>query len=156
MNRWLPNDCAVFYRTRDRFGELSNMAGGMPISFEGRVYPSSEALYQALRYPGRGDIHEAIIRQNTGYAAKVKAYEFKEQTRPDWQTVKVPTMEMVLRLKLEQHYVKMKSVLDLTHGMAIVERSSKDNFWGAIPDKDGVLVGENVLGILWMIVRDDS
>lgn len=155
MTIWLPDECAVFYRTRDRFGELSNMAGGMPISYGGRVYPSSEALYQALRYPDRFDIHDAIIRAPSAFASKITAYEYKDETRPDWGTVKVPTMEMVLRLKLEQHYVKMQSVLDQTLDMPIVERSSKDNFWGAIPNNNGILHGENVLGILWTIVRDE-
>jgi ribA/ribD-fused uncharacterized protein len=155
MTIWLPDECAVFYRTRDRFGELSNMAGGMPIRYGSRVYPSSEALYQALRYPDRLDLHDAIIRAPSAFASKRKAYEFKDETRSDWQDVKVSTMEMVLRLKLEQHYVKMQSVLDQTLDMPIVERSSKDNFWGAIPDSNGVLRGENVLGILWIIVRDE-
>jgi hypothetical protein len=38
--------------------------------------------------------------------------------------------------------------------MPIVERSSKDSFWGAILGEDGVLRGENRLGILLMDLRD--
>jgi hypothetical protein len=37
---------------------------------------------------------------------------------------------------------------------AIVEESTKDAFWGAKPQPDGVLVGENVLGRLLMELRE--
>jgi predicted NAD-dependent protein-ADP-ribosyltransferase YbiA (DUF1768 family) len=62
-------------------------------------------------------------------------------------------MEQVLRLKLEQHYTRLAALLIQSGNREIVERSSKDDFWGAIPDGQGKLIGENVLGTLWMILR---
>lgn len=153
---WTPDECAIFYRTRERLGDLSNMASGMPIRYEGREYPSSEALYQALRFPQRYDIHDAIIAASTPFLAKKTAYCFIDRTRVDWNDVKVSTMEMVLNLKVEQHPVRMRTVLDQTHQFPIVERSSRDRFWGAVMRDDGKLEGENVLGILWTIIRDES
>jgi ribA/ribD-fused uncharacterized protein len=153
MRIYAENDCAFFYRTKDRFGELSNMHGDFPIFYENRQWKSSEALYQALRYPGREDIHAQINAQSNAIMAKRKAYEFIKLTRPDWQEIKVPLMEMVLRLKCDQHPVKIDTVLDMTYDMDIVEKSNRDGYWGARPDGNGNLVGENVLGLLWMLMR---
>lgn len=132
------------------------MAAGFPILYRDRLYPSSEALYQALRFENNLALHDAIIAQPNGFLAKKKAYEFIDQSRSDWEEVKVEVMESVIRLKLQQHFVVIKSVLDMTFDLNIVERSSKDQFWGAIMNDDGVLVGENVLGMLWMVVREDT
>jgi N-glycosidase YbiA len=153
MTVYPENDSAIFYRTRDRYGELSNMHGDFPILYRDREWKSSEALYQALRFPDREDIHEEINAQTNAFMAKRKAYEFIKLTRDDWHDVKVETMEMVLRLKYNQHPVRVGSVLDLTLGSEIVEKSKNDSFWGAIPDGNGNLVGENVLGMLWMVIR---
>ena len=39
--------CAVFHRTKDRFGPFANMHGGFPLRVNGVVYQSSEALWAA-------------------------------------------------------------------------------------------------------------
>ena len=44
------NESAWFFSKRDSFWELSNMAGAMPIVFEGQRCNSSEQLYQASKY----------------------------------------------------------------------------------------------------------
>jgi hypothetical protein len=45
-------------------------------------------------------------------------------------------------------------VLERTGKRSIVEESTKDEFWGAKPKEDGLLVGRNVLGRLLMELRD--
>lgn len=154
MNVYAENDVCMIYRTRDRFGKLSNMCAGMPVWFDGREWISSEALYQALRYPGLPSIHDAINAQVNSFNAKQAAHSFKDQTRSDWNEVKVSIMEQVLRLKAAQHLVTISTELDLTGSRDIVEKSTKDDFWGAKPDGFGNLHGSNVLGLLWMIVRE--
>ena len=42
---------AVFRKTKERFGALSNMAGGFPLHVNGVKIRTSEALYQACRFP---------------------------------------------------------------------------------------------------------
>jgi ribA/ribD-fused uncharacterized protein len=149
------NDVAFFYRTADENGELSNMHGHFPIVWENRKWRSSEALYQSLRFPGNCAIHDQINEQPNAIFAKRKAYEFKELTRPDWQLVKIPNMEKVLRLKTYQHFPHMAAILDLTRDRDIVEKSKNDDFWGARPDGNGNLIGQNVLGLLWMLIREE-
>jgi hypothetical protein len=46
-------------------------------------------------------------------------------------------------------------VLLATGDAAIVERSSKDRYWGAVESADGVLEGQNVLGRLLMELRQE-
>jgi hypothetical protein len=50
-------------------------------------------------------------------------------------------------MKLEQHFGRFFNLLKSTGDRAIVERSRRDRFWGAVLEKDGVLRGENMLGI---------
>ena len=67
-------------------------------------------------------------------------------------------MEMVLRLKLEQHPDLKQKLLD-TGDETIIEdatrqKSKSKTFWGAIL-KDGKWVGENVMGKMWMKLREE-
>ena len=48
---YVAADCAVFLKTKERFGGLSNMAGGYPIRLLGLRIPTTEHLYQACRFP---------------------------------------------------------------------------------------------------------
>ena len=48
--KWFNNgkvneNCAVFFKVRDRFGGLSNLAGSFPAKVNGVFFGSSEALY---------------------------------------------------------------------------------------------------------------
>jgi hypothetical protein len=47
------------------------------------------------------------------------------------------------------------SVLLATGDAAIVERSSKDRYWGAVESAAGTLEGQNVLGRLLMELREE-
>lgn len=62
-------------------------------------------------------------------------------------------MEMVLRLKVEQHRELKQKLLDTGEETIIEDCSNRPGgsgkFWGAAK-KDGEWVGENMLGKLWM------
>jgi len=64
-------------------------------------------------------------------------------------------MRWCLRVKLAQHYKRFGGLLKWSAPRAIVERSSKDRFWGAVLERDGVLRGENHLGQLLMELRQE-
>lgn len=146
--------CAVFHKTAKRHGSLSNMAGGYPLRVNGVVIPTAEALYQACRYPHCPDIQATILGQASPIAAKMKSKHFYSETRPDWDTVRVPIMAWCLRLKLAQHWERMSVVLLETGGKPIVEASHRDQFWGAMLVSQDQLHGANVLGCLWTAIRD--
>lgn len=155
MSVYVENDCALIHRNRETFGGLSNMHSAYPLVWMGETWPSSEALYQALRYTDNQTARDAIRKQPGAMDAKKTAYLFIDETRPDWNAVKVEMMEGVLRLKTMQHMTAIGALLDITANMPIVEKSVRDDFWGGKPDGYGNLVGQNVLGLLWMIIREE-
>ena len=144
----------VFLKTKERFGGLSNMASGFPLEVNGEPIRTSEALYQACRFPHMSDVQEAIIAERSPMTAKMRSKPFRKDSRPDWDEVRMHVMWWCLRVKLAQNWDKFSSLLRETRGRDIVEQSRKDDFWGAKPAADGRLVGRNVLGRLLMRLRD--
>ena len=62
-------------------------------------------------------------------------------------------MRYLVKAKKIQNWDTMAKVFRASRNKDIVERSRRDDFWGAI-SKNGFLVGRNVLGVLWMEVRE--
>lgn len=151
------NSSIVFRKTKEKFGGLSNMASGYPIEINGVKILTSEALYQALRYPFNPDIQMAIIDQNSPMTAKMKSKKYRNLGRNDWENIRVRVMRWCLRIKLINNWNSFGELLESTEDYPIVEFSMKDDFWGAIPSKenDNILVGQNVLGRLLMELREE-
>jgi ribA/ribD-fused uncharacterized protein len=148
-------DCITFRKTEEEFGGLSNMAGGFEIELDGMKIGTSEALYQACRFPFSSEIQEMIIEQKSPMTAKMKSKPFRSQTRPDWEDVKVPLMRWCLRVKLACNWVKFGELLIATGEKDIVEDSPRDRFWGAVgTEESDMLVGVNALGRLLMELRE--
>lgn len=148
------NECVYFYKTKEKYGELSNMCSGFPLSVNGLKILTSEALYQSLKYPNNPEIQLNIIKQKSPMAAKMVQKPCKEFIRSDWDEVKVKVMHYCLQLKLFQNYDKFKIILESTKNMPIVEKSKKDAFWGAI-ENNGYFEGNNILGKLLVKLRDE-
>ncbi len=150
-------ECAVFLKTRERFGGLSNMAPGFPLCVNGIHFRTSEALYQACRFPLRPDVQKQIIDERSPMTAKMKSKPHRKHTRADWDEVRVPIMRWCLRVKLLQNWETFGELLISTDDMPIVEKKSRrKDFWGAVEGPDGTLVGMNVLGRLLMQLRQDK
>ena len=144
----------VFLKTREAFGGLSNMAGGFPLRVNGIRILTSEALYQACRFPRLADVQQLIIGQKSPMAAKMKSKLYRHQSRPDWNRVRVSIMRWCLRVKLAQNWDSFSKLLLQTGDSRIVEQSRRDDFWGALPVGEQTLVGMNVLGRLLMELRE--
>lgn len=144
----------AFRKTGEAFGGLSNMAPGFPIHLHGRRIPTSEALYQACRFPHLPDVQLMILNEASPMTAKMRSKPFRERSRPDWERVRVPIMKWCLRVKLASNWEKFSALLLETGDMPIVEDSRKDAFWGAKPDSLETLKGCNVLGRLLMELRE--
>jgi ribA/ribD-fused uncharacterized protein len=152
----VQTSCAVFYRVTEEFGGLSNMAGGYPLRINGISVGSSEALYQACRFPHQPDWQREIITQASPMAAKMKARKERrrqDHSRLDWGQIDVAVMRWVLRVKLAQHFDRIAGLLRRSSERAIVEMSRKDRFWGAV-EEEGRLHGRNQLGLLLMELRE--
>lgn len=147
-------ECAVFCKVAEEFGGYSNMAGGYPLIVGHAVARTSEALYQAMRFPKLAGVQQLIFAQKSPMAAKMVTKPYRAQTRPDWDAVRVSIMRWCLRVKLAQHWDRFGALLRESGDRPIVENSWKDDFWGAKPDGDERLVGQNVLGQLLGGLRD--
>lgn len=150
-----PASSVVYLKTNEQFGGLSNMAPGFPLKVNSIDILTSEALYQACRFPHRSDLQSLIIEQKSPMTAKMKTKQYRNLTRPDWDRVRIQIMRWCLRIKLAQNWLKFSRLLIETGERPIVEQSYKDDFWGAVPSKhEETLVGRNALGRLLMELRE--
>jgi type I restriction enzyme S subunit len=154
IRNYVASDSAKFRKTAERLGGLSNMAPGFPLEVNGIQIRTSEALYQACRFPHLPDVQRMIIEETSPMTAKMKSKPYRDRSRPDWDVVRARIMRWCLRVKLAQNWERFGALLLETDGHPIVEESGKDDFWGAIPSADGHLVGRNVLGRLLMELRE--
>ena len=151
MTLWLYRNAVSFLRSREEYGALQNMCGGLPIRIGNIVAPSSEALYQALKFLDPDDQVE-ILRQPNGFEAKRTAEQLPGYRETDEREC-LHLMSFVLKLKLLQHAHVIVPLLQRSGDKNIVEVSYKDPLWGAKPEEDG-FVGRNALGLMWMELRD--
>ena len=157
--------CVVFFKVDEvvdnlPVGRLSNMSGAFPLEIGGVRVRSTEALYQACRFPHEPGWQREILEAGNAMQAKMKSKKEgrrRDHSRPDWEDVKLQLMRWCLHVKLAQHYRDFYvRLLAWTAGRPIVERSRNDHFWGAVAGEDGVLRGENRLGRLLAEVRDEA
>lgn len=146
----------IVFKTKEDFGGLSNMASGYPLNIQGVRILTTEALYQACRYPHLPDLQREIIGQHSPMTAKMKSKPRRKDSRPDWEEVRYKVMRWCLRVKLAQHYEEFGRLLLATRDRPIVEQSRRDDYWGAkvIDETGNTLIGQNVLGRLLMELRE--
>lgn len=148
-------DVVAFHKTGEAYGGLSNMAAGFPVEINDTLILTSEALYQACRFPHMPEVQKIIIEQKSPMAAKMKSKASRKQTRPDWDNIRVNVMRWCLRIKLLHNWNSFLEVLLSTNSKPIVELSKKDDFWGAKATESKLLVGCNILGRLLMELREE-
>ena len=146
------NQCSIIGKTKEHWGEFSNMAT-LPIVINDVIILTTEALYQSLKYPDYPEIQKKRIEQKSPIAAKMVQKPFKNLIRGDWNEIKLEVMSWCLSVKFLQHHEIFLQLLKATQGKYIVEVSKKDAFWGAKKENDN-FVGQNILGKLWMILRE--
>src|SRR5215210_6042070 len=86
---YVRSDSVVFRKTREAFGGLSNMAAGFPMEVDGISISTSEALYQALRFPRDPELQRLIIDERSPMTAKMRTKPHRDRTRPDWDAIRV-------------------------------------------------------------------
>ncbi len=89
------SECVTFRNTTERWGGLSNMAAGFPLAVNGVAIRTSEAIYQACRFPHRPEVQRLIIAQASPMATKIKAKLHRVDSRRDFDALRVPIMEEV-------------------------------------------------------------
>jgi len=139
------------------YGWLGNMAA-YPLQYEGRCWRTAEHLFQALRFVDPA-LREAIRSSPSPMQAKFIARKYRHAlTVEPRSTQDVENMELILRMKLQQH-PELQQRLCATGSERIVEDCSghpgrSGLFWGATYQA-GAWVGTNTLGKLWMKLREE-
>lgn len=137
-----------FYSAGDpEYGYLSNFSSN-PIFYNGVLYPTSEHLYQSMKFKDP-DLQNKV-RQ--AHSAKLSAQIGRTLSpiRKDWVEIKDYVMYNCLILKFTQHSNLRNKLID-TGSAILVEHTKNDKYWG--DGGDGT--GENKLGILLMKVRNE-
>lgn len=149
VRSWDVHSSSCFQKTNEKWGAFSNMAAGFPIVINDVQWRTSEALYQALRFPDFPDVQELIRMEKSPMAAKMVSKPHRSKSsRTDWEDVRIDLMYWSLRVKLAYNFHNFGGLLRESMGTEIVEKSSKDRFWGAVPVNKDYLQGRNVLGVL--------
>ncbi|MCG2572049.1 NADAR family protein [Acinetobacter sp. ME22] len=148
-------ELAIFKKTHEEWGGYSNMASGYPIIINDIHIRSSEALYQALKFPDHPEVQNKILAQTSPMTAKMVGKPFREFIRSDFDLIKIRIMKWCIYAKLLSNFDKFSNLLLESGNKIIIEESSKDNFWGAKRTKDNKLIGVNVLGRILMQTRDN-
>ena len=142
VRTYVPTESAVFLKTNERFGGLSNMEPGFPLVVNGVRIRTSEALYQSCRFPHMPEVQRMIIGERSPMTAKMRSKPYHRASRPDWDGVRVKIMRWCLRVKLAQNWATFGRLLLSTGDRPIVEKKvRRKDFWGATEQPDGTLVG---------------
>jgi type I restriction enzyme, S subunit len=151
-----PSKSVIFKENKGEFGGLSNMAP-FPLSVNDIPIRTSEALFQAIKFSAYKEIQQDLIEQASPIIVYRKKEKYAKQgkARPDWGNVNVDVMRWCLHVKLAQNWEKFSALLLETGERSIIEKSDRDDFWGAKMVDEQTLCGDNMLGRLLMELRDE-
>lgn len=138
----------LFYRAVGKYGFLSNLYK-IPVTFEGKTFPHSEAAYQFGK-ASDPDVAEWLIAAPKPHLCAAAAHSLLPfDIRENWNLIKVDRMHRVLKEKFKNGDMMMRLIE--TGQAQLVEDSKTDAFWGI--GKKGN--GKNMLGLLLMSVRGE-
>lgn len=146
-----------FTKTDLPYGWLGNMFAA-PITYQGQVWRTSEALFQSLRFDDP-EIREIIRGKASPLVAKNickrKEYLAKRVVEP-MSDQDVENMRLCLHLKFDQHPDLREKLLKTGDHIIFEDVSARPRarhkFWGAV-NTNGQLDGQNILGKLLMELR---
>ena len=153
MRTYIKEQACGFRFTREAWGAFSNFQPlAVPILAGPWSFGTSEAAYQACKFPAHPDIQQRIAEAPTARQAAAIGRTPGLGIDPGWNAQRVDVMRWVLRMKREANAAEIDAVLAKTGERPIVEVSTRDAWWGARPVADRY-EGNNVLGRLWMELR---
>lgn len=149
-NTYTPDEI-LFYDKDQPYYSFTNFSPD-PVEYKGREYPTSEHLFQAMKFIEHRPNLAEHIRTHSKYPrdAFTEAQRLKLEIRSDWPEVKIQVMRNVLRLKFKQH-PKLRKQLIGTGDAYLIEDSPVDSYWGIGADKRG----QNQLGKALMVIRKE-
>ena len=153
MRTYIRENSCGFRFTAAAWGAFSNFQPlAIPIGAGPWSFGTSEAAYQACKFPGRPGVQQRIAEAPTAREAAAIGRTPGLGIDPGWNARRVDVMRWVLRMKREANRDEIDALLAATGERPIVEVSTRDPWWGARPVADRY-EGHNVLGRLWMELR---
>lgn len=125
-----------------------------PIDFEGTIWPTAEACFQAMRFGSQDPVREEIRRMPSPMHAKWHAKaNFHRIVVVPLSSEDQKMMMRILGLKVSQHADVLR-VLESTEERTIIEDCTSRQrgaalFWGSALI-NGQWIGRNALGVMWM------
>lgn len=144
----LDNEKQVFFYEQD-FYVLSNFSA-FNVEVFGIDFQTAEHAYHWKKFANTDSVTAVRVRlARSAHDAFKIAEKNKGSRRKDWDEVKIEVMLEIILSKAAQHeYVRRKLVE--TGDRELIENSWRDSYWGWGENRDG----QNMLGKLWMEVRD--
>lgn len=152
----IAGSCAL-RRVREEFGGLQNMSKH-PIEIDGLCFRTSEAAFQALRFPAGHPVIEDIRSAKSPMQAKwIAKAEAEAMVVPQMSYADVANMARCLAAKFEAHDDIRKVLMGTERRYIVEDCTSRQRgsglFWGAARVGQEWR-GHNVLGRLWMALRE--
>jgi len=125
-----------FYDKHNPFYGFTNFSAH-PVKYEGKVYPTSEHLFQSLKFSHKPHLAEYIRTCSPSpRVAFEEAHRLHALVRSDWNRVNIQVMDVVLWNKFVQHKSIRHELLS-TGDAELIEDSTVDAFWGLGPNGRG-------------------
>lgn len=142
-----PKQIYFYSKHREHYG-FTNFSPH-PVEYLGKRYPTSEHLFQALKFVHRPNLMEHIRTCDPRPSmALSEARRFNQESRSDWGKENITAMDTALYYKFTQNRRLRRELLG-TGEAELIEGSYKDSFWGCGPDGKG----RNELGKSLMRLR---
>jgi len=141
----------LFYRANEvPYGVFSNFDIKHPIELQGRIWPSTEHYFQAMKFFGTDQEHlEKIWNAIRPRDAAEWGRDRSKPLRKDWEKVKDIIMFHAVHAKFTQ-YPELSKLLIETGDAELIEHTANDSYWADGGDGSG----KNMLGVILMAVRD--
>lgn len=136
-----------FYRVNDEYGCFSNFSKH-GFELDGKYWMTSEHYFQAKKFIGN-EYEEEVRMSSTPMEAANMGRDRSKPLRKDWEEVKDDIMRKAVLEKFKANN-DAKKILLLTGDEEIIEKTTKDYYWGC--GENGT--GKNMLGKILMETRD--
>ena len=147
-----------FKKVAEEFGWMGNMAP-YPIKFDGKVWLTSEALFQSMRFDD-DNVKEIIRGEKSPMGAKMKAKKNRDQmVVVPMSELDVENMRKCVKMKFDAH-PQLKRQLMNTKDSLIYEdignrNGERHKFWGAKKWSESEGDGNNMMGKILMDLREE-
>ena len=147
-----------FNGVKEPNGWMGNMAP-YPIKFDGKVWRTSEALFQSMRFDD-DSVKEIIRGEKSPMGAKMKAKKNRDQmVVVPMSELDVENMRKCVKMKFDAH-PQLKRQLMNTKDSFIYEdignrNGERHKFWGAKKLSESEGDGNNMMGKILMDLREE-